>query len=267
VAFPQPAEGSTALVTGASSGIGAAIANELAARGFSLTLTARREERLRTICGSLSERHGVRAEHLTCDLADDGERERLADRIEGWGLTVEVLVNNAGFGTHSPFSSTPRERHQQMVRLNVEAVVDLSSRFLPAMIERGRGGVLNVASTAAFQPLPNEATYAATKAFVLSHSEALHAEAKPAGVTVTALCPGPVRTEFADVAGFEGIEDRTPGLVWMSAEEVARHGVRGLERGRRVVVPGPINQAGAIAGQHAPRAALLPLMKRFWGRL
>ena len=267
MALPRPAEGSTALVTGASSGIGAAIAVELAARGFELTLTARREERLRQICDSLAERHGVRTGHMAGDLCDPRERERLADQLESSGLEVEVLVNNAGFGSHALFASTPRERFREMVRLNVEALTDLTARFLPPMQDRGRGAVLNVASMAAFQPLPNEATYAATKAFVLSFSEALHSEAKSSGVTVTALCPGPVRTEFADVAGFEGVEESTPDAIWMSPEQVAKDGVRGLDRGRRVVVPGRLNQATAIAGQHAPRAALLPMMKRFWGRL
>jgi len=152
----------------------------------------------------------------------------------------------------------------EMVRLNVEAVVDLTSRFLTPMVERGRGSVINIASTAAFQPLPGSAVYAASKSFVLSFSEAIRTELRGSGVTVTAVCPGPVRTEFTDVAGMPGVEDRTPGAVWMSPEDLARHAVDGAARDRRVVVPGAINRATALAGQHSPRAVALPLISRIW---
>jgi short-subunit dehydrogenase len=152
----------------------------------------------------------------------------------------------------------------EMVRVNVEAVVDLTSRFLPPMVEKGRGGVINIASTAAFQPLPGSAVYAASKAFVLSFSEAIRTELRGSGVTVTAVCPGPVKTEFTEVAGVAGVEERTPGAVWMTAEEIARHAVDGAERDRRVVVPGTLNRATALAGQHSPRAVALPLISRIW---
>jgi short-subunit dehydrogenase len=266
VALPEPASGSTALVTGASSGIGAAIARELASRGHGVTLVARREDRLRELAAELSAQHDVRAETIGSDLSDASVRGRLVGEIDRLGLDVEVLVNNAGFGAYGEFARIARAPQIEMVRVNVEAVVDLAARFLPTMVERGRGALINVASTAAFQPLPGAATYAATKAFVLSHGDALHQELKGSGVTVTTVCPGPVRTEFTEVAGIAESEEATPGAIWMSAEEVARHAVEAAERGRRIAVPGMINQAGALVGQHTPRMLGLPVFKRIFGR-
>jgi short-subunit dehydrogenase len=264
VALPPPADGSTALITGASSGIGAQVARSLARRGYGVTLVARREDRLRELAGGLSSDHAVRVETIGCDLADPAARDRLAADVDALGLEVEILVNNAGFGVYGPFWELERERQVEMVRLNVEAVVDLMGRYLPLMVGRDRGAVINVASSAAFQPLPENATYAATKAFVLSNGDAIHSELKGTGVTLTTLCPGPVRTEFAEVAGIGEAEERTPGLIWMSAADVAEQAVKGAEKGRRVVVPGLLNQATAVAGQHAPRMVLLPLAKRIW---
>jgi short-subunit dehydrogenase len=154
-----------------------------------------------------------------------------------------------------------------MARLNVEAVVDLMGRYLEPMRSRGRGAVINLASMAAFQPLPNNATYAATKAFVLSLSEATHEEFKSSGVTITAVCPGPVRTEFPEVAGMGDAESRTPDFVWTAPEDVAEQALGGAEAGKRVVVPGGVlNQATALAGQHSPRMLLLPIAQRVWRR-
>ncbi len=262
--LPEPSVSNSALVTGASSGIGAAIAAELASRGYSLALVARREERLRSLATELASDHGIDADFIACDLADPAERDRLMDELGGRGRAVELLVNNAGFGHQADFAPSPRERMVEMVRLNVEAVVDLTSRFLGPMVEKGRGGVINIASTAAFQPLPGSAVYAASKAFVLSFSEAIRTELRGSGVTVTAVCPGPVKTEFTEVAGVGGVEERTPGAVWMTAEEIARHAVDGAKRDRRVVVPGTLNRAAALAGQHSPRAVALPLISRIW---
>jgi short-subunit dehydrogenase len=264
VGLPEPSVSNSALVTGASSGIGAAIAAELASRGYSLALVARREERLRSLAAELASDHGIDADVVACDLADPAERNRLMDELRVRGRAVELLVNNAGFGHQADFAPSPRERMVEMVRLNVEAVVDLTSRFLGPMVEKGRGGVINIASTAAFQPLPGSAVYAASKAFVLSFSEAIRTELRGSGVTVTAVCPGPVKTEFTEVAGVGGVEERTPGAVWMTAEEIARHAVDGAERDRRVVVPGTLNRAAALAGQHSPRAVALPLISRIW---
>jgi uncharacterized protein len=267
VGLPEPSVSSTALVTGASSGIGAAIARDLASRGYAVALAARREERLRSLATELTTEHGVSAEAISCDVSEPADRERLADELRGRGRSVELLVNNAGFGHQADFARSPRERMTEMVRVNCEAVVDLTSLFLTGMVDRGRGSVINIASTASFQPLPGSAVYAATKAFVLSFSEAIREELRGSGVGVTAVCPGPVRTEFTDVAGMGGVEDRTPGAAWMSAEDIAKHAIDGAARGKRVVVPGTINRATALAGQHSPRAVALPLISRIWRNL
>jgi hypothetical protein len=251
-------------VTGASAGIGADIARELARRGHGVTLAARREERLSELAGEIAERHGVRAEVLACDVADPASRDRLVEKLAELRLNVEVLVNNAGFGTAGAFTELDADAEVQMVRTNCEAIVSFCHSFVPAMVERGRGAVMNVASAAGFQPIPRQATYAATKAFALSLSEALHSELAGTGVTVTALCPGPVRTEFAEVAGIGEIEESTPGFLWKSSEEVAAAGVEGLERGRRVVTPGAMQVVTSVLGQHTPRSMLLPIMKRVY---
>lgn len=264
--LPFPQADSVALITGASSGIGEAIARELARRGHGVILVARREERLRALADELAVEQSVRTEVIAADLADPGERDRLQHSISELGLTVEVLVNNAGFGGFGRFVDREREREVEMVRLNIEAVVDLEARFLPGMVERGRGAVINVASTAAFQPLPENATYAATKAFVLNHGEAVCEELRGTGVTLTTLCPGPVRTEFATVAGAAAAEERTPGMIWMSAEAVAEAALEGAEGGKRTVVPGLVNRAGSIAGRHSPRALSLRLTREIWRR-
>jgi short-subunit dehydrogenase len=266
MALPTPQADSTAVVTGASSGIGEEIARLLAARGHGLVLVARREERLTELAAELAGSHDIRAEAIGADLADPAARDALEKRIGEMGLTVEVLVNNAGFGGFGAFAEQDREREVGMIRLNVEALVDLEGRFLPGMVERGGGAVINIASTASFQPIPDNATYAATKAFVLSHGEAVHEELRGSGVTLTTVCPGPVKTEFADVAGIGGAEERTPEFVWSTPEQVAEAAVGGAERGKRVVVPGALNRATSILGQHSPRAIGLPLTKNLWRR-
>jgi short-subunit dehydrogenase len=266
MALPSPASDATALVTGASSGIGAEIARELAKRGHGVTLVARREDRLRELAAELSDDHGVRAEAIGADLADSAERDALANRIDELGLEVAALVNNAGFGGGGKCATADREYIVRMVKLNCEVVVDLQGRYLPAMVARGSGAIINVASTAAFQPMPGTAVYGATKAFVLSLSEAAHAELKGTGVSVTALCPGPVKTEFVEVARLDAADDNLPDLFWTPVETVAREAVDGAEKGKRVVVPGVTNRAGAIAGQHAPRMLALPIVKRIWSR-
>jgi short-subunit dehydrogenase len=265
VALPPPSSSSTCLVTGASSGIGAEIARELARRGHGVTLVARREDRLRVLGDELAGEHGIRAEVVDCDLADAAARERLVAAVASRGLEVEVLVNNAGFGSGGVFKELDLAREIEMVRTNVEAVVALCGAYVPSMAERRRGAILNLASIAGFQPIPRQATYAATKAAVLSFSDSLHVELRPCGVTVTSLCPGPVPTEFSDVAGLdEEVMERLPSFLTMSAEEIAAAGVRGLERGRRTVTPGPVNTVSAMAGQFSPRALQLAVMDRFY---
>jgi short-subunit dehydrogenase len=264
MALPAPREGATALVTGASSGIGTEIARGLARRGYGVTLVARREERLLELAKELGEEHDVPAGVIACDLGDRDERERLAGELEKLELDVAILVNNAGFGYTGDFVTAPRARQGSMVSLNCEAVVDLSSRYLPGMVARGEGAVMNIASVAAFQPLAGSATYAATKAFVLNFSEAVHQELNGTGVTMTAISPGPVRSEFAEQAGVGGAEERTPGMIWMSAEDLAEEAIDAVDKGKRAVVPGRINQATSIIGRHTPRTLALPLTRRIW---
>lgn len=247
------------MVTGASSGIGAEMARELARRGLGLTLVARREDRLRELAAEL---RGVRVEVIAADVADDGGRKQLFASVAERGLEVEVLVNNAGFSTAGRFWENDPEREVGLVRTNVEAVVALCREFLPGMVERGRGAVLNVASTASFQPLPMQANYSASKAFVLNFTDALHAELNGTGVTATSLCPGPVKTEFVEVAGLQQAESEMPGFLWDTPEHVAKAAISGMEKGRRIVIPGVLNRFGALGGQHAPRSVMLRLAGR-----
>ena len=266
MALPPPRPESTALVTGASSGIGCEFARALAARGHGVTLVARREERLARLAADLSERHGVRVEAIGANLSEAGERDRLASEIERRGLTVETLVNNAGFGIYVPFADSDRQRELEQVRLLVEAVVDLDARYVPGMVERGRGAVMNLASTAGFQSIPGNGTYAASKAFVLFHSEALHEEVRGRGVTVTAVCPGPVKTEFLDTSE-PLFTNRVPSQLWTSAKRVAEEGLAAAEAGKRSVVPGgPAVRAAFAPGRMAPSTIALPIAKLLFSR-
>lgn len=262
--LPVPGEGRTALVTGASSGIGVEIADELAKRGHAVTLVARREDLLHEVAGRLRSAHGVRADVLAADLSDAESRAALVDEVAAKGEIVDVLVNNAGFSTTGAVAVSDPEAEVRLVRVDVEAVVDLCSRLVPGMVERGTGAVLNVASVGAFQPLPGQASYAAAKAFVLSYTDSLHAELKGTGVTATSLCPGPVKTGFGEAAGFtEGETDGAlPAFMWETAADVAAEAVRGMEKGRRVVIPGAANVVGAYAGRIAPKSLLVPLLAK-----
>jgi hypothetical protein len=263
--LPPAAPDRTCLVTGASSGIGVEFARILAKRGYGVTLVARREEPLRKLAGELTVANpSVRAEVVTADLSDQGSRRAIADRIHELGLTVDVLVNNAGVTTTGPVSAADRDREVAMVRTDVEAVVDLCSTYVPEMVGRGTGAILNVASTAAFQPLPGQAGYGASKAFVLSYTRALNAELHGTGVTVTALCPGPVKTGFIEAGGFdaEAAEKSLPKVMWLPAADVARAAIDGLDHGRPVVIPGAVNKLAAYGGHLTPRRLLLPLVAR-----
>ncbi|MEQ1786981.1 MAG: SDR family oxidoreductase [Acidimicrobiales bacterium] len=262
MSLPTPAADRTCLITGASSGIGADIARVLAEKGHGVTLVARREDRLRTLADELAAAHDIRAEVIPCDLGDEAARDRLAATVAQRGLTVEVLVNNAGFSTTGPVHKSTPSREVAMIRTDVEAVAHLCSTFVPEMVGRGRGAVLNVASVAAFQPLPGQAGYGACKAFVLSYSRALAEEVKRKGVTITVLCPGPVETEFAEAAGFDEAEaaNALPRFMWVSSEDVAAQAVAALEKGRQVVIPGASNRIGASVGHLVPRRLLLPVL-------
>ena len=255
MALPPPSPRSTALITGASSGIGEEFARQLAAKGHCVFLVARREERLRALAEEIGRDHGVRVEVAACDLADEAARGGLPGLVSAAGLDVEILVNNAGFTTVGDVHANP-DRQLGMVRVNVEALVDLTTRWLPGMVERGRGAVINVASVAGFQPIPVQAVYAATKAFVLSFSEATSAELKGTGVTMTALCPGPVATEFTEAGGFSN-ESPGPSFIWSSAHDVAKAAIEGAEKDKRVVIPGIGNWVTANLGRHGPRSIVL----------
>jgi short-subunit dehydrogenase len=250
-----------AVVTGASSGIGAEIARVLAQRGYDLVLVARRQGRLEALQGELTTSHGGAVETLALDLESPAAPLALHETLVSRGIAVHTLVNNAGFGMRGSFATLPYDRQMAMIELNVSALTKLCRLMLPAMIERRRGGIVNIASTAAYQAGPNMAVYYATKAFVLSLSEALHEEAKRHGVTVTALCPGPTDTEFSKVADVEMVRKFKFGR--MPAAEVARAGIAGYEAGRAVVVPGATNRIGAVAAQLLPRA----LVRRIAGKL
>ncbi len=261
--LPRPSDRSTAVVTGASSGIGEALARELVRRGHGVTLVARSIDKLQTLADEIGTRGGT-AHVLEADLSDRGVRSRLLARITELGLEPDILVNNAGVSTLGPVASSDPDAEMEMIEIDVMAVVDLCSRFLPGMVERGRGAVLNVASTGAFQPLPGQAGYGAAKAFVLSYTQGLGAELRGTGVTATTLCPGPVDTGFGERAGFTR-EDATaalPAFLWETAPSVARAGIDGLASGRAVVIPGTGNRAATAVGRLIPNRVLVPLLAR-----
>ena len=253
--LPAPDPAATALVTGASSGLGAEFARALAAAGHGVALVARRGERLAELAARLRADHDVRVEALPTDLTDPAQREALLTRLAELGLRVDILVNNAGFATGGPFAESPLEDELQQVRLLCEAPVELMRRLLPAMVARRSGAVLNVTSTAGMLPLPYSAGYAAAKAHLLSLSEAVHAEVREHGVTVTAVCPPPVRTEL--FAKTDHPVERVPGVAWLDADEVVRVALDGARRGKRVVVPKPLARATAPLLRFAPRSLQL----------
>lgn len=243
-----------ALITGASSGIGAEFAGQLATLGMDLVLVARRRDRLAAQSERLADEHGVSCTVLCKDLSRPEAAEDLFAETMERGLEVDWLVNNAGFGTRGRFSDLPLEREIEAIRLNVEALVALTRLFLPGMIERGRGQIVNVASTSAFQAMPYMATYAATKAFVLSFSEAIATETFRTGVNVIAVCPGLTRTEFQAVAGVGAKE--MPDVFFLNAADVVRESIEAAREGRQVVVNGWMNRLALAGTQFIPRGIL-----------
>ena len=238
-----------ALVTGASAGLGVEFARQLSKRGHRLVLAARRKDRLEELAKELG-----RARAVAIDLSKANAAAKLLADLEANGEVVDLLVNNAGFGLIGRFAELDAKRQRQMIDLNVATLTDLCRAIAPRLVGRKSGAILNVASTAAFQPGPNMAVYFATKAYVLSFTEALHEELKPHGVKVSCLCPGPTRTEFGEVAGFGG--SGTFDRVAMDAPAVVAAGLRGLDRNRAVVVPGLVNKIGAASTRFAPRSVV-----------
>ena len=238
-----------ALVTGASAGLGVEFARQLSKRGHRLVLVARRKERLEKLAKEIGNARAV-----AIDLSKANAAAKLMADLEENGEVVDLLVNNAGFGLIGRFAELDAKRLRQMIDLNVGVLTDLCRAVAPGMIERKSGGIINVASTAAFQPGPKMAVYFATKAFVLSFTEALHEELKPHGIKVSCLCPGPTRTEFGEVAGFggNGMFDH----VAMGPVEVVAKGLSGLDKNRAVVVPGLMNKVTAASNRFAPRSVV-----------
>ena len=260
MSLPVPTKESVVVVTGASAGIGAELAKQLAALGHDLVIVARREDRLVELADDVRVSHGVDVFVHPADLRKREARVGLLGAIADQGRHVVGLANNAGYGSNGRAWELDPDREEGQVALNVEALHHLTLAVVPEMVRRRAGAVLNVASGAAFQPMPGMATYAATKAFVQSFSEAIHAELAGTGVSVTTLCPGPVDTEFGEVAGFE--ESSFPGVLKVSAEEVAAQAVRGMLTGKRSVIPGSQNKVLSLAGRYVPRTVLLPAMRR-----
>jgi uncharacterized protein len=251
----------TALVTGASRGIGEAFARQLAARGLDLVLVARSEDELHALADELAERHGVMAHVLVADLSLPSAAASLYRDVQALDLEIDLLVNNAGYSKAGPFAGLAFDVQAGMVRLNVNTLVELTRLFLPAMRQRGRGGVINVASNAAFQPVPYMAVYAATKAFVLSFSEALAEEVAGEGMRVMAFCPGATDTEFWTVAGtWQERRARMPG-----PDEVVTAGLQAFERRRSFFVPGFVNQIIAFfASRVLPRRLVARLASQWF---
>ena len=255
VALPPPGNDRAAIVTGASSGIGGEFARILSGLGYQVVLVARSADRFEELAGRL----GPQAHPLPADLSDRTARAGLPERLAALGLVPDILINNAGLSTLGLVANSIPEQELNLVEVDVAAVVDLCSRFLPGMVDRHRGAVLNVASMAGFGPLPGQAAYGAAKAFVLSYTHSLRGELRGTGVTATALCPGPVDTGFGEAAGFtkEEAENSLPRIMWVPADQVARAGIDGLAAGKAVVVPGRVNRvASAVFRVHTTRAAV-----------
>jgi short-subunit dehydrogenase len=262
---PAPSPDARAVVTGASQNIGEALAAELAARGHNLILTARRGEVLATLATTLAERHGVTVEVRPVDLSDPEARGELAAELAE--RNVSILCANAGTGTFGPVASLDPAVERAQVQLNVLGVHDLVLAVLPGMVKRRAGGILISGSVAGNSPIPNNATYAASKAFVNTFSESLRGEVKKDGVHVTVLAPGPVRTELPDPDDQSLVERLIPDFLWISTEHTAKISLDGLERNKMRVVPGVTSKAMSAATGYAPRSIVSPIVGAVYKRL
>ncbi|MFC9790235.1 mycolate reductase [Rhodococcus sp. NPDC127528] len=265
MSLPTPTPDTRAVVTGASSGIGEALATELAAQGHSLILVARRGDLLEALATKLADAHGVTVEVRAVDLSDRDKRATLTEELSQ--RPVSILCNNAGIATFGPVSELDAGYERAQVELNAVAVHDLTLAVLPGMIERGSGGILNVGSAAGNMPIPNNATYAATKAFVNTFSESLRGELKDSGVHVTLLAPGPVRTEIPDPADASIVDKLVPDFFWISSEYTAKVSLEALAKNKMRVVPGILSKGMSVAGQYSPRAVVAPIVGTFYKKL
>ena len=247
-------QGQTALITGASSGIGEALAQRFARAGFNLVLVARSADKLKVLATALAAEHGIKAWVSPADLAQPGAAQKLAAAMKRARRPIDVLVNNAGVLAQGSFVRQGADVHQQMIDLNIAGLTALLAAFVPPMVKRGAGRVLNVASIASFQPVPSLATYAATKAYVLSLTESLSEELRGSGVSITALCPGITATHMLDAAIEANAQvSRIPGLLIGNVEAVARQGFDACMAGEVICVPGAVNQAAVLASRSTPR--------------
>ena len=256
MSLPKPDNHTTVVITGASSGIGSELARGLGRRGFPLLLVARRRDRLDDLANEVGKENSVAVEVLPLDLSESGARAKLADRLRG--EPIAGLCNSAGFGTSGVFHTLPLDRESEEVTLNALALMELTHAALPGMIERGAGAVLNIASIAGFQPMPYMAVYSATKAFVQTFSEAVHEELQGTGVSVTALCPGPVPTEWAEIANANRF---SVPAAQVSPRDVAESAIGAMVAGKRTVVPGVVPKVVSNGGRFAPRSLLLPAIR------
>jgi short-subunit dehydrogenase len=251
-------DGCNALITGASAGIGREFARQLALRARSIVLIARREQRLSELRDELRNRNMQLSVHVRAvDLCDKSQIDELVRWLEQNEIEIDFLINNAGVGDTGPFATSPPQRNHKMLQVNIVALTTLTRALLPQMISRKRGGILNVSSSAGFLPIPEFNVYAATKAYVTSFSESLHAEVRGAGVTVTALCPGPVHTEFGEAAKRPGIEPRSgPEFVYVSVERIVRDALAAVEADRPLVIPGFVMKLGMFLVRITPMSIL-----------
>ena len=256
MSLPKPDHETTVVITGASSGIGAELARGLARRGFPLLLVARRRELLDELANEVGKEYSVAVEVMPLDLSDAKARAKLANRLRN--EPIAGLCNSAGFGTSGVFYTLPLGRESEEVTLNALALMELTHAALPGMVGRGAGAVMNIASIAGFQPIPYMAVYSATKAFVQTFSEAIHEELHGTGVSVTVLCPGPVPTEWAEVASAERF---SVPVAQVSPRQVAEAAIGGMLAGRRSVVPGLVPKVVSTGGRYAPRSLLLPVIR------